>query len=108
MVVVAEGAGSAFEIADRIHEEVGIDPRVTVPGHIQRGGAPSARDRETASRMGHMAVQILLEGKGNRVISVQTGRLMDLDMEEALSMTKTFDMSLYSILESLTNGVSQR
>ena len=55
-----------------------------------------------------MAVQILLEGKGNRVISVQTGRLMDLDMEEALSMTKTFDMSLYSILESLTNGVSQR
>ena len=53
MIVVAEGAGSAVDIAKRIHEEVGIDPRVTVLGHIQRGGSPSARDRETASRMGY-------------------------------------------------------
>ena len=52
MVVVAEGAGSAIDIGRRIHEEVGIDPRVTVLGHIQRGGSPTARDRETASRMG--------------------------------------------------------
>ena len=52
MVVVAEGAGSAVDIGKRIHEELGIDPRVTVLGHIQRGGSPSARDRETASRMG--------------------------------------------------------
>ncbi|MCI9352971.1 MAG: 6-phosphofructokinase [Lawsonibacter sp.] len=104
MVVVAEGAGSAFEIADRIHEEIGIDPRVTVPGHIQRGGAPSARDRETASRMGYMAVNTLIEGKGNRVIAVQRGHLTDLDMEEALTMTKEFDMSLYAVLEAVTNG----
>ena len=60
MVVVAEGAGSAFEIAKRIQDEVGIDPRVTVRGHIQRGGSPTARDRETASRMGYEAVQVLL------------------------------------------------
>ena len=59
MVVVAEGAGSAFEIADQIHEMSGIDPRVTVLGHIQRGGSPSARDRETASRMGFAAVHAL-------------------------------------------------
>ena len=104
MVVVAEGAGSAFEIAQRIQEEVGIDPRVTVPGHIQRGGSPSARDRETASRMGYMAVNTLLAGKGNRVIAVQKGHLTDLDMEEALTMTKTFDMKLYNIMESLTNS----
>ena len=104
MVVVAEGAGSAFDIADRIHEEIGIDPRVTVPGHIQRGGSPSARDRETASRMGYMAVNTLLEGKGNRIIAVQRGHLTDLDMEEALTMTKEFDMSLYAVLEAVTNG----
>ena len=108
MVVVAEGAGSAFEIATRIHDEIGIDPRVTVPGHIQRGGAPSARDRETASRMGYMAVQTLMEGKGNRIIAVQRGRLGDLDMEEALTMTKEFDMSLYAVLEAVTNGGSSR
>ena len=73
---------------------------------IQRGGSPSARDRETASRMGYMAVQTLLAGKGNRIIAVQGGRLTDLDMEEALAMTKTFDMSLYTVLEAVTNGGS--
>ena len=69
MVVVAEGAGSAADIGRRIHEELGLDPRVTVLGHIQRGGSPSARDRETASRMGYEAVMALTSGKGNCVIA---------------------------------------
>ncbi len=104
MVVVAEGAGSAFEIGRRIHEEVGIDPRVTVLGHIQRGGSPSSRDRETASRMGYAAVRALAEGRGNRIIASQDGRIVDLDMEEALAMTKPFDMDRYEVLEALTNS----
>ena len=104
MVVVAEGAGSAFEIADQIHEMSGIDPRVTVLGHIQRGGSPSARDRETASRMGFAAVHALKAGKGNRIIASQDGRIVDLDMEEALAMTKTLQMDRYDILEALTNN----
>ena len=104
MVVVAEGAGSAFEIGKQIQAEVGIDPRVTVLGHIQRGGSPSARDRETASRMGYAAVQALAEGKGNRIIAIQDGRIVDLDMEAALAMTKAFDMDRYAVLEALTNS----
>ena len=104
MVVVAEGAGSAFEIAKRIHEEMGIDPRVTVLGHIQRGGAPSVRDRETASRMGYEAVISLVEGRGNRIIATQDGRIVDLDMEAALAMTKQFEMDRYAVLEALTNS----
>ncbi|MGI5964052.1 MAG: 6-phosphofructokinase [Lawsonibacter sp.] len=104
MVVVAEGAGSAFEIAKRIQEEVGIDPRVTVLGHIQRGGSPTARDRETASRMGYEAVNALMEGKGNRIIATQDGRIVDLDMEAALAMSKKFDMERYNVLEALTNS----
>ena len=104
MVVVAEGAGSAFEIADQIHEMSGIDPRVTVLGHIQRGGSPSARDRETASRMGFAAVHALKERKGNRIIASQDGRIVDLDMEEALAMTKSLQMDRYDILEALTNN----
>ena len=104
MVVVAEGAGSAVEIGKRIHQEVGIDPRVTVLGHIQRGGSPSARDRETASRMGYAAVMALEQDKGNRVIATQDGRIVDLDMEEALAMTKTFEMDRYQVLEALTNS----
>ena len=104
MVVVAEGAGSAVDIGKRIHEELGIDPRVTVLGHIQRGGSPSARDRETASRMGYEAVQSLVEGRGNRIICTQDGKVVDLDMEEALAMTKVFDMERYRVLEATTTG----
>ena len=107
MIVVAEGAGKAFYIGQQINEAIGIDPRVTVLGHIQRGGAPSARDRETASRMGYQAVQTLAAQKGNRIVSLVDGRIIDLDMEEALAMTKNFQMDRYDILEALTNnGVS--
>ena len=104
MVVTAEGAASAYEIANRIKEEIGIDPRVTVLGHIQRGGSPSARDRETASRMGYEAVQVLMAGKGNRIVATRDGRIVDLDMEEALAMTKAFEMDRYDVLEALTNN----
>ena len=104
MIVVAEGAGSAVEIGKRIHQEIGIDPRVTVLGHIQRGGSPSARDRETASRMGYEAVQALVQNRGNCVIATQDGRIVNLEMEEALQMTKTFDMERYQVLEALTNN----
>ena len=102
MIVVAEGAGSAMDIAKRIHEEVGIDPRVTVLGHIQRGGSPTARDRETASRMGYRAVMSLMEGRGNRVVVTQDGRVTDMDMEEALQMVKPFPMERYQVLEALS------
>ena len=108
MVVVAEGAGSAIDIGKRIHEEVGIDPRVTVLGHIQRGGSPTARDRETASRMGYEAVLSLVENRGNRIIAIRDGHTLDLDMEEALAMTKTFQMDRYQVLEALTNNGGPR
>ena len=104
MVVVAEGAGSAIDIGKRIHTEVGIDPRVTVLGHIQRGGSPTARDREMASRMGYWAVTALTEGKGNRIVATQDGHIVDLDMEKALAMTKSFQMDRYQVLEALTNN----
>ena len=103
MIVVAEGVASAMDIAKRIHDEVGIDPRVTVLGHIQRGGSPSARDRETASRMGYEAVKVLAESRGNRIVATQDGRIVDLDMEEALQMTKAFNMDRYQVLEAMTN-----
>ncbi len=102
MIVVAEGVGSAMDIGKRIHDEIGLDPRVTVLGHIQRGGAPTARDRETASRMGYEAVRVLLEGKGNRIIGTQEGRIVDMDMEEALAMVKHLEMYRYEVLEALT------
>ena len=105
MVVVAEGAASAYDVSKRIQDELGIDPRVTVLGHIQRGGTPSARDRETASRMGYEAVMSLAEGRGDRIIATQDGRIVDLDMEQALAMTKTLPPERYDVLEALANSV---
>ena len=104
MVVVAEGAGNTMEISQQIRDEIGLDPRVTVLGHIQRGGAPSARDRETASRMGYTAVEAIAANSGNCVVATREGHLVVLDMEKALAMTKEFNMERYDILEALTNN----
>ena len=95
-----------MEISQQIRDEIGLDPRVTVLGHIQRGGAPSARDRETASRMGYKAVEAVSQNAGNCVIATQEGRLVVMDMEKALVMTKEFNMDRYNILEALTNNSS--
>jgi len=103
MVVVAEGAGSAFDIAAQIKVAIGLDPRVTVLGHIQRGGSPTSRDRETATRMGYQAVQCLLNGNGNRVVVTKDGKVVDMDIEEALAMTKPFPMDRYDVLEAVTS-----
>lgn len=104
MVVVAEGAGSAFDIAAKIRETISLDPRVTVLGHIQRGGSPTARDRVMGTRMGYCAVDALATGKTNRVICVKNANLVDVDIEEGLSMRKTINPQQYMILEAMTAG----
>ena len=104
MVVVAEGVGSAVDIGKRIHEAIGIEPRVTVLGHIQRGGSPNARDRETATRMGYFAVKALSEGRSNCVIGTRGGDMVETPIEEALNMKKHLQMDRYTVLE--TTGIS--
>ena len=88
MIVVAEGAGSAAEIAARIKESVDLDPRVTVLGHIQRGGSPTGRDRVNATKMGYLAAELLLSGKTNRIITTKNGHFTDTDIDEALAMSR--------------------
>ena len=102
MVVVAEGAGNAFDISAQIKQSIGLDPRVTVLGHIQRGGSPTSRDRETATRMGYHAVNTLLEGRENRVVATKDGKIVDMDIEQALAMAKPFPMDRYAVLEAVT------
>lgn len=104
MVVVAEGAGSAFDIAAKIRESIALDPRVTVLGHIQRGGAPSARDRVMGTRMGYCAVEALVNGKTNRVICLKNATMVDVDIEEGLAMKKSVNPQQFRILEAMTNG----
>ena len=77
IVVVAEGqtAGGAFAIAEQVRPHVNLDYRVTVLGHVQRGGTPSARDRLLASRLGICAVQALMEGKAGHVVGEINGEI---------------------------------
>ncbi len=102
MIVVAEGAASAMEIGQKIKDTIALDPRVTVLGHIQRGGTPSARDRVMATRMGYHAVEVLAEGRTNRLVCTVRGLLKDVDMAEGLAMKKTLSEQQYRVLEAMT------
>ena len=101
-VIVAEGASmSTDEVAKRIHEETGIDTRVSILGHLQRGGAPLARDRVTAVRMGYRAVHLLAEGQKGIVLGMYGQELRNIDIEEAISMKKTIDSELFSVADAV-------
>ncbi len=104
-IIVAEGASSANEVARVVHEETGMDTRVTVLGHIQRGGRPLVRDRVNATRMGYEAVKVLAEGGNDRVICMSGGAYTSMDIQEAVSMKKGLEEDIYSILEALHSGV---
>lgn len=102
MIIVAEGVGGAVEIAQRIEELTGIETRATILGYIQRGGSPSIRDRVMASEMGVMAVELLSNGIGNRVIAFRNNKVCDFDILEGLNMKKSIDDSLYDEFKILT------
>ncbi len=102
MIIVAEGAGSAYDVAQHIHESLGVDTRVTVLGHVQRGGSPTVQDRIMATHMGYYAVNLLAEGKTNRVVAFDGERFVDYDIEEALAMKKSVDAGTYEMIQRLT------
>ena len=89
IVIVAEGAGSAADIATRIEKNTGIESRPTILGHLQRGGSPALRDRTTASLMGVRAIDCLLQKRYNRIIVEKDGKITDIDLEAGLAMKKT-------------------
>ncbi len=102
MIVVAEGSGSASEIARKIKESIDLDPRVTVLGHIQRGGVPTGRDRVNATKMGYLAVELLLEGKTNRIVCTKNGTFMDVSFEEGLAMERRIQKLEVEVLAAMT------
>lgn len=102
MIVVAEGAGSASDIAARIKNAIDLDPRVTVLGHIQRGGTPSARDRVNATKMGYRAVELLRSGKTCRIVCTHNGMITDVDINEGLTMKKDIQKEEVDVLKAMT------
>jgi len=102
LIILAEGVGGAKELAEKVEDVTGITARATVLGHIQRGGSPSAQDRILASRMGYRAVELLEEGKSDRVVGIKGNVIIDEDIEEALNMPSRFDNRLYEIARTLS------
>ena len=102
MIVVAEGAASAMDVGKEIKEHLGLDPRVTILGHIQRGGSPTAKDRVLATRMGYEAVRVLAEGMTNRVICVRDDQIVNVDIDEGLAMKKTLNAEEFEVMTVMT------
>ena len=98
IIVVAEGVGQTENIAREIQEMTGIESRATILGHVQRGGAPTVRDRVVATEMGYHAVELLADGIGNRIVGMKDGKVYDIDLQEGLAMKKPFIDRLYDIL----------
>lgn len=105
IIVLAEGAdidGGALALKKILTEEDHADVRVTVLGHVQRGGSPSSFDRILASRLGNKAVELLIAGKSARVVGMKDNKIIDMDIEEALSMEKEFDVDIYEMAKVLS------
>jgi len=102
LILLAEGVGGAEDLAKKIEEITGIETRATKLGHIQRGGSPTAFDRILASKMGARAVELLIEGKSQRVIGIRDGKIIDMDIVEALSMKKKSDDYMYELAKILS------
>ena len=108
VIVVAEGVGNIHELAEKIKNEVGIETKTTVLGHVQRGGSPTATDRVWASRLGYEAVKLLSQGIGDRVVGVKNGDVVNYDIQEALKMTKSIDKEMYRMAYVISTAGLER
>lgn len=97
IIVVAEGVGTGDEIAEQIMKRQSIEARVTVLGHIQRGGSPTHNDRILGSRLGDFAVRKLLEGESGKACGVIHDELITTDIAKVVSTKKTFNYELYEM-----------
>lgn len=101
IIISAEGAGDIWEISSKLKEYSGLENRVTILGHIQRGGAPSAADSVLAATMGGKAVEAIMEGKSEVMMSYFNNEIIDRPMELSFSTKKPFNQNLYDLANEL-------
>ncbi|MDX5475196.1 MAG: 6-phosphofructokinase [Bacillaceae bacterium] len=102
IIVLAEGVCSGTDFAQKLDEAANIDTRVSVLGHIQRGGSPTAFDRVLSSRLGARAVELLIEGKSGRAIGMENNQLVDYTFDEVFAMPHKIDESMYRLSKELS------
>lgn len=102
IIVVAEGIGGSVELAKKIQNEIGIESRATILGHVQRGGQPTAVDIKHASMMGAYAVDLLEAGANNRVVAYKKGQYVNYDIDEALAMHRDPDWDIEDVNQRIS------
>ncbi|MFN4244902.1 MAG: 6-phosphofructokinase [Brevinematia bacterium] len=105
IIVVSEGAKISMDIlhlAGYIEGKTGFETRVTILGHLQRGGSPTALDRIYASRMGAYAVELLIRGETDKMVGIVSDELVSLPLEDAFEKKKDFDEAIYNLIRILS------
>jgi len=103
IIMLAEGVSkNALDLGAELEEMTGMQTRVTVLGHVQRGGVPTAYDRIIGSQMGEKAVELLLEGKEARAIGIQGTEIIDMEIHEALAQERVPRADIYELAKILS------
>ncbi len=102
IIIVAEGSGSGEQIAERIRQATGMDTRVTVLGHVQRGGSPTAYDRWLGSLMGAKAVDLLREQHSGMMVAIVNQVIQGVPFTHALTERNAVDMEAYELSKILS------
>jgi len=102
IIVLAEGVGGAFEMAHAIEEKVDVETRVTILGHIQRGGSPTSFDRIMASRLGAKAVELLMEEQSAKMVGLYGNKIHEADLEQVITSKREFSADMYALAKILS------
>ncbi|MCD6241447.1 6-phosphofructokinase, partial [Candidatus Bathyarchaeota archaeon] len=102
IIVAAEGVGITRKLARYIEKKTGCEVRVTVLGHVQRGGHPTARSRMLACLFGEKAVKMLLEGKRNKIVAIKGNKVTEADLKESFTKEKPLKLELLALAEKLS------
>ena len=101
IILLAEGVGKPYELAELIKQKTNSDVKVSVIGYLQRGGTPTPSDRILGSRMGAYAVDLFMQGKSGRAIGIHGNEMIDLPFDEVLNMKKDYDKRIYELARIL-------
>lgn len=102
IIMVAEGAASGIEIGNKIKEKIGLDTKVTILGHLQRGGTPTSFDRILASRLGAKAVELLMTGDTNKMVGIRSNKIIAVDLDEVIGKHCPIDQEMYELAKILS------
>lgn len=101
IILLAEGVGKPYDLAEKIEKKTGIGTRVSIIGYLQRGGTPTPFDRVLASRFGAKAVELLIEGKKSQAVGIEGNEIISLDIGEALNKVRKIDKDLFELTQIL-------